>query len=137
MVRRAISTWVLMVPIAFINGIVRDSVVAPRTGELSAHQMSVFTGSSLFFTLIYAMWHRDVERIDDRSLMKIGGVWTAATIVVECGLGRARGMSWEDIFHDYDVLDGRLWPVVLLVIGTSPLAVKRLVERPRHPATGV
>lgn len=137
MLRRAVVTWILMVPMAILNGVVREKVVRKSLDELPAHQVSVVTGSAAFFGLAYAMWHTHAKAIDDLTLARIGGSWLLGTMLFEFGFGAKRGLSMDEMLHDYDVRAGRLWPVVLIVIAASPLAVKRLATRRHHPAAAL
>jgi hypothetical protein len=132
MLRRAALTWIMMIPVAVLNGVIREKLVRPLTGELPAHQISVATGSVGLFGVVYTMWHRDAERLDDPLLRKTGAAWMLATVMFEFGLGAARGMAWSEMLRDYNVRAGRLWTVVLTVIAVSPLAVKRWVMRRHH-----
>jgi apolipoprotein N-acyltransferase len=130
MVPKAVLTWVLMIPVAILNGIFRESVIRPRVGELRAHQLSVVTGSTGFVALVYALWRGEAGRIEDRDLFRMGAAWVVATIIFEFGFGHyLRGFSWEELLHDYNIGAGRLWVVVLLVILFSPLIAKRLTTR--------
>ncbi|HYH12451.1 MAG TPA: hypothetical protein VD789_08875 [Thermomicrobiales bacterium] len=132
MIRRAIVTWVLMVPIAILNGGLRESLVEPQVGERAANQISVVTGSLAFFTLIYVMLRRNAPAKTDRWLLGLGGAWVAATVVFEFVFGHlVMGKAWSYLLADYNVLEGRLWPVVLVVVGIAPLAVKRIANT-RH-----
>jgi hypothetical protein len=129
MVPKAVLTWVLMIPVAILNGIFRESVIRLRVGELHAHQLSVVTGSTGFIALVSALWRGEAGRMEDRDLFRMGAAWVVATILFEFGFGHyLRGVSWEALLHDYDVKAGRLWIVVLLVILFSPLLVKRMVS---------
>jgi hypothetical protein len=129
MVPKAVLTWVLMIPVAILNGIFRESVIRPRVGELRAHQLSVVTGSTGFVALVFALWRGEAGRIEDRDLFRMGAAWVVATILFEFGFGHyLRGFSLEALLHDYNVRAGRLWVVVLLVILFSPLLVKRMVS---------
>ncbi len=128
--RRAVVTWVLMIPVAILNGVVRQALVQPVTGELRAHQISVLTGSSAFLALVYAAFHQQAPAMSDRSLLRLGAGWVAATIVFEFIAGHfVFGNPWSRLFHDYNLRAGRLWTLVLGVIALSPLAVKRLATR--------
>ena len=130
MVVKAVVTWVLMIPVAILNGAFREAVVRPRVGELRAHQVSVATGSVGFLALVSALWRGEAGRIDDRDLFRMGVGWLVATILFEFGFGHyLRGFSWQQLLHDYNVRAGRMWVVVLLVILFSPLMVKRMVTR--------
>lgn len=135
MIRRAIIAWVLMIPGAILNGSFRNFVVKPVIGELPAHQVSVVTGSALFLGIAYYLLRDHVGDEEDRTLLGIGASWLAATILFEFGFGHyVMGNSWEKLLHDYNVAEGRLWPVVLLVVLFAPLIVKRIVNRADEPA---
>jgi hypothetical protein len=130
MIRRAVVTWALMIPIAILNGTIRNAVVEPVVGELPAHQISVVTGSGAFFALVFWKWHTHVDRMDERQLARMGVAWLAGTVLFEFGFGHfVAGNSWQSLLHDYNIAAGRMWPVFLLVVMLSPLGVKRLVKR--------
>lgn len=132
MIRKAILAWLLMIPVAILNGGLRQALFVPAVGELAGHQLSVLTGSAAFFGVIYAMLHRDAPRYSDRWLLGLGAVWVAATIVFEFGFGHwVMGNSWSRLMADYNIFAGRLWVVVLMVIGIAPLAVKRIASHRR------
>lgn len=136
MLRRAVLTWVAFVPVAVLNGIIRQAVYEPALGDLRAHQVSVVTGSAAIFAVAYTMLRHYVAREDDRRLLGIGAGWMAATVLFEFGLGRlVVGDPWTILLRDYNITEGRVWPVVLLTILVSPLLVKRLVaHQPRARA---
>lgn len=133
MIRKAAMTWIVMIPVAILNGIVRQALFEPQVGELPAHQLSVVTGSAAFFALICAMLHREAPQQSDRWLRGLGAVWVAATGAFEFVFGHVvMGNPWSRLLADYNVLAGRLWLVVLAVIAISPLAVKRLAMARDH-----
>lgn len=132
MIRKAIVTWLLMIPIAILNGGLRETLVKPHVGDLAAHQISVVTGSLGFFALVYIMLRHEVPAKADRWLLGLGSVWVMATVIFEFIFGHfVMGHSWSRLLADYNILQGRLWTVVLAVVAVAPLAVKRIVTR-RH-----
>ncbi len=132
MIRRAIVAWFLMIPAAIANGVFRETVVKPVVGDQTAHQLSVVTGSALFLTVAYYLLRDHAGDAEDRALLGIGASWIAGTILFEFGFGHfIDGKSWSELTHDYNIAEGRLWPVVLLVIFLAPLIVKRIVNRNR------
>ena len=132
MIRKAAIAWVLMIPVAILNGGLRQALFAPAFGDLRAHQLSVLTGSLAFFAVIYALIHREAPKYPDRWLIGLGAVWVAATIVFEFGFGHwVMGNPWSRLLADYNIFAGRLWTVVLAVIGIAPLAVKRIATHRR------
>lgn len=133
MIRRAVIAWLLMIPAAILNGAFRNGVVEPVVGDLPAHQISVVTGSALFLGVAYYLLRDHAGKAEDRTLLGIGASWLAATILFEFGFGHyAAGDSWDSLLHDYNMAEGRLWPVVLLVVFLAPLIVKRIVNRSRQ-----
>lgn len=100
--------------------------------HLAAHQISVVTGSLGFFALVYIMLRHEVPAKADRWLLGLGSVWVLATVIFEFVFGHfVMGHSWSRLLADYNILQGRLWTVVLAVVAVAPLAVKRIVTR-RH-----
>jgi hypothetical protein len=132
MIRRALYAWFLMIPAAIMNGIVRETVIKPIAGDQTARQISVITASALFLTVAYFLLRDHAGEADDRSLLGIGACWLAGTILFEFGFGHyVDGKSWSELTHDYNITEGRLWPVVLLVLFLAPLIVKRIVNHRR------
>jgi hypothetical protein len=51
----------------------------------------------------------------------VGLFWLVLTVTFEFLFGRyVAGASWEALLADYDVLRGRLWPLVLLTTLLAP-----------------
>jgi hypothetical protein len=130
MIKRAALTWAAMIPVAIGNGIFRESVTRPVVGVLPAHQISVVTGSLGFLGVTWLMFRHQAVKESDQTLLKVGLAWVAGTIAFEFGFGYlVAGKTWSELFHDYNIARGRLWPLVLLVIFLAPLAVKHLAGR--------
>jgi hypothetical protein len=127
MIKRAALAWAAMIPVAITNGIVRETVIRPVVGELPAHQLSVVTGGLGFLGVTWLLFRHQAVKKTDRTLLKVGAAWVIATIAFEFSFGLlADGKTWSELLHDYNVFHGRLWPLVLLVIGLAPLSVKHL-----------
>ena len=134
MIRRAALTWVMMIPIAITNGTLREIVVKPVLGDTTARQISVVTASGAFLTLVYFMMREYVVDETDQRLLEVGLAWLAATILFEFGFGHyIDGKSWGELLHDYNVLAGRFWPVVLAVELFAPIVVKRMARHESGP----
>ena len=71
-----------------------------------------------------------VHRLDppasESQAAAIGAVWLALTLLFEFGYGHfAAGKSWAELLADYNVLRGRVWPLVLLMTAPAPLLAGR------------
>jgi hypothetical protein len=127
MIKRAALTWAAMIPVAIGNGIFRETVVRPFVGELAAHQISAVTGSIGFVGVTWLLFRHQAAVESDQTLLKVGLAWVAGTIAFEFGFGYLlNGKTWSELLHDYNLLSGRVWPLVLLAIFAAPLIVKHL-----------
>ena len=51
------------------------------------------------------------------------------TVAFEFGLGYSRGLSWNEMLADYNILAGRLWLLVPVTLLASPALAFRLRRR--------
>jgi hypothetical protein len=91
--------------IAILNGAIRQTVILPLVGELTAHQISCFTGIILLG--LYMYWVvRKWTPVSMRQAVGLGILWVAMTIVFEFVFGHyVMGNPWERLFHDYDLCE--------------------------------
>ena len=120
---KSLLVWLMIIPLAVINGLVRDCVMQPLLGRY-ALPVSGLTLCVLVLTLTWLF----VPRLgikDLRQLALVGLVWALLAIVFECLLGFALGRSWADLLAAYDVSSGNLWLLVVVCVGCAPwLAAK-------------
>ena len=121
-----IIAWVPMTVIAILNGILREAIFTKYLTELRAHQAS--TVSLIFFFTIY-LWA--VTRIwkpeSENQALWIGLIWLGMTILFEFGFGHyLMGHPWSKLFHDYNLLAGRVWVFVLLWVAIAPWLFYRI-----------
>ena len=120
---KSLLVWLMIIPLAVINGLVRDCVMQPLLGR-HASPVSGLTLCVLVMTLTWLF----VPRLgikDFRQLALVGLVWALLAIVFECLLGFALGRSWADLLAAYDMSSGNLWLLVVVCVGCAPwLAAK-------------
>jgi hypothetical protein len=124
--RRAIAVWLGLIGAEIIHGIVRSIVLTPRVGDRRARQTGVFTGSlvNLGITHLFIQW---IGARTTRTLVGVGVVWVALTVVFEVTFGRlVMRSSWERLRSDYDLAHGGLLPIGLVALAGSPLVATRL-----------
>jgi hypothetical protein len=121
-----ICAWVGLVALAIVNGIVRNRTYGRSMSELSAHQLStisfmVLFGIYLYILTAYFQIHSASEAL------AIGGVWLLMTIIFEFLFGHyIAGHCWRRLMQDYDVLNGRVWILVLVMTFAGPYVFYRL-----------
>ncbi|HEX7709194.1 MAG TPA: hypothetical protein VF701_22255 [Thermoanaerobaculia bacterium] len=113
-----------MVPIAFANAVFRELVLLWSYPEWQARQLS--TVFLLLFFSIYIAWVlKRWPLFSTRDAMSMGLVWLALTLAFEFGLGYISGITWSAMLADYDLLTGRLWVLVPLLVLVAPLLFSR------------
>ncbi|MEM5790042.1 MAG: hypothetical protein AAGU11_22215 [Syntrophobacteraceae bacterium] len=126
MITKYLIGWVPMLLLAMANGAIRDSTYGKRIPEPRAHQISTLTGIVVLGAYIYALtrfWK--IESPDQAAT--IGLIWFALTVCFEFLFGRlVAGQTWEQLFQNYNVFAGRLWPVLLTWITVAPYIFYRL-----------
>jgi hypothetical protein len=103
-----------------VNGAVREGVLIPRAGTTLAHAISTVTLCSLILLLSWATigWIRPMTSMD---AWTIGGLWLVMTPAFEFLAGHYLfGNPWSRLFEDYNVLNGRIWILVLLTTVIAP-----------------
>ena len=133
--KRSLVVWLLIVLAESVHGAARNLFLAPRLGDFQARQVAVFTGSLLILAIVTLLirWLRP-ESV--RQALGVGALWVGLTVAFEILLGRALGFSWERLASDYNLLEGGLMPLGLLVLMLSPLIAAKLqgvpIGRPRR-----
>lgn len=126
MLFRYFLLWFPITIVAIVNGAARNLFYTKQLGELRAHQLSTVSGLILFtlyFWVITAKW-----RIESSSqAIMIGLMWLAMTLIFEFGFGHfiAR-QPWEKLLHDYNLLQGRLWVLILIWVTAAPYVFFRI-----------
>ncbi len=115
--------WSGMAILAILNGMVREKAYAKYMSELSAHHLS--TLSALIVFSVYIVGLSSFCRIESTAqAAAIGGIWFVMTVGFEFVFGRyVVGHSWERLLRDYNILEGRVWILVLVWIAAAPYVV--------------
>jgi hypothetical protein len=126
MIWKYILGWFALLIAAIINGAVREAVYKQSLGELTAHQLSTLIGIILFGIIIWGMTRLWPLRASKQAWI-VGAVWVSMTICFEFVFGHyVMGNSWQRLLHDYNILEGRLWPLVLVWTLIAPYLFTRL-----------
>jgi len=129
---RALIVWLLIMAAESLLGGLRRLIV-PEALAFAAREVSALVSVAMIFAISWttASWLR--LRSGGQALA-VGLAWAALTLGFEIGLGRLMGASWAWILADYDLRNGGLMPVGLLLMALTPWAVLRLRgEAARRP----
>ena len=123
---RAFGLWLGFLAVAIGCAILREKFLVPGFGPLAGRALGTLLVGAIIFGLIYAYVGK-LKGATRGSLFNLGLFWTMATIAFEFLFGRyVMGHSWDSLWADYNVLQGRLWPLVLIVTLFGPLLAQKI-----------
>lgn len=126
---RYLIAWLPMVPLAIGNGALRQTWYGRHVSELAAHQISTATALVLFAIYI-GFVIRSLRPVSGRQAIAVGLLWLGLTVAFEFLFGHyVAGQSWRALLHDYHLLAGRLWVLVLAWLALSPYLFYRFLVR--------
>lgn len=113
-------SWLGMVILAILNGVMREKSYGRFMPELTAHQLSTFF--MLVFIGAYVRLLTGLFRIESSGqALLTGGMWFVMTVAFEFVFGHyVMGHSWRRLFYDYNLLKGRVWLLVLIWVAVAP-----------------
>lgn len=121
--------WLPLLLIAILNGALRIATYGHFLSELYAHQLSSLTGVVLFgfyIRIVIDYWRPESAQ----QALHIGLLWLAMTVIFEfLFMHYVAGHSWRALLHDYNILAGRVWGVVLVWIAIAPYVFFQLQRR--------
>lgn len=127
---RGLAVWVIILLAEVAHGAARGALLEPYLGDFRARQIAVLTGSVMIIAIaaVFARWigARSVSQ-----LLGVGFMWLMLMLSFEIGFGRfVMDYSWERIGSDYNLLQGGLLPIGMVMLLVAPLIaakVRRLI----------
>ena len=123
MLLRSVLVWLGLLVLAIVNGGVRESVLVPRVGAAAAHAVSTVT---LATAILLAGWLAVpwIQPASTREAWMVGLGWMGLTLAFEFLAGHFLFKKpWSVLFADYNLADGRIWILVLVVLLLTPVLV--------------
>lgn len=119
-------TWFVMLLVSIANGAVRDFTYGKHMNELKAHQLSTISSVLLLGVVIWG-FVRLFPPASRQEAVSIGILWMALTVAFEFIFFHfVGGHSWTELLANYNVLQGRVWVVVLVWVAIAPYVFYRL-----------
>jgi hypothetical protein len=125
LVVKALSIWAVILVLAIVNGILRESVLIPGFGTPVALVLSGLLLSALIIGVAYVSlsWLQISRPVQ---FWLVGFGWLALTLVFEFSFGIWQGKSWPVLLEAYTFKDGNIWPVVLVATAVAPYLAAKL-----------
>ena len=123
---RSTVIWFGILAIAIANGAFRQGILIPRLGYAAGHVISTLMLSTAVVLVAWLTigWIRPTG---DLSPWRIGAYWLTLTVAFEFLAGHYLfGTPWPVLLADYNILRGRIWPLVLLATLVAPAVTTRV-----------
>jgi hypothetical protein len=123
---RSVLVWLLFIPLAVANGILRDLLLTPALGDTVGRAASSVSLSILIFCLTLFF----ITRLGigtRRQCLLVGFSWLVLTLLFEFTFFiLVMGHPMNVLLQDYDLFRGRLWLLVLAATLFAPLLAARV-----------
>ena len=122
---KSLIIWLCFIPVAILNGGLREYVLAKAIGEEWALPVSGIILSVCIFLITWLLLPRMIKAFTSKDGWLIGIGWALLTIVFEFAVGLAGGNTVSELLAAYNPLSGNLWLLVLATTLLSPIVTKR------------
>ena len=123
---KSLIIWFCFIPVAILNGGLREYVLAKAIGAEWALPVSGIILSVCIFLITWLLLPRMIKAFTSKDGWLIGIGWALLTIAFEFAAGLAGGNTASELLAAYNPLFGNLWLLVLAATLLSPIIVKRL-----------
>ena len=123
---KSLIIWFCFIPVAIINGGLREYVLAKAIGAEWALPVSGITLSVCIFLITWLLLPRMIKAFTSKDGWLIGIGWALLTIAFEFAAGLAGGNTVAELLAAYNPLTGNLWLLVLAATALSPIIVKHM-----------
>ena len=124
-VLKSFLVWLCFIPVAILNGGLREHVLVRTLGTEWALPASGIILSACIFLITWWLLPRMARGSTWRDGWRTGTVWALATIAFELAGGLASGSTLAELLAAYNPLTGNLWLLVVATTLLSPVIVTR------------
>jgi peptidoglycan biosynthesis protein MviN/MurJ (putative lipid II flippase) len=123
---KAFGLWLGFLAVAISCALIREKYLVPELGPVGGKALGTLLVGVIIFGLMYAYVGK-LKGTTKASLFKLGLFWTMATVAFEFLFGHyVMRHSWDALWADYNIFQGRLWPLVLMVTLFGPLLAQEI-----------
>jgi hypothetical protein len=122
---KLLIAWLLILPCMIINGMFRELVLTSLVPAQVAEAISVAIGLAIVFVLTRYLL-RPLAGKSTAQVVRASVVLVVLTVAFEFLFGHyVDGRSWRELAANYELWNGRLWPILLAAIAFMPFLWSR------------
>ena len=117
---KLIKAWLIILPFMIVNGIFRELALKQFMPDMAAEAVSV--GLAIAIVLVLTRYLlRPLAGTAPAQLVRASLTLVALTVAFEFLFGHyVDRKSWSDLVANYEIWNGKLWPLVLAVLAFMP-----------------
>ncbi len=128
MFRRSMLIWLSIIPLAILNGVLRDEMLTPLIGSLALPLSGIILCGLIF--IVALLFIPLLGKNKPKNYVQIGILWVIATVVFEIMFAFVSGDTLVNVLHAYNITTGNLWAIVVIFVGLAPwlaAKIKRII----------
>lgn len=123
---QAIGIWFLMIPLAIINGGLRENVLI-KLGNI-ALPLSGIILSICIFVVAYLLIPK-IKNCKKTDYIIFGIIWFILINLFDLFMYISEGGGIKELLNSYNFLNGNLWILVVITTLVSPIVVLKIKEK--------
>ncbi len=120
---QAIGIWLLIIPLAILNGGLRETVLI-KLGSLALPLSGIILSVSIF-VVAYLLIPK-IKNCELKDYIIFGVIWFALTNLFDLSMYISEGGGFHDLLNSYNFLEGNLWILVVITTFLSPIIVFKM-----------
>jgi hypothetical protein len=124
-VKKSVLIWLSIIPLAILNGVLRQTILTPWLGKSYAQPISGIILCLLIFIVSFVFIPR-IGKGESKTYLKIGLLWIVLTLAFETLLVLAMGNSLGEVLKAYDITTGNIWLIVVVFTGIAPWLIAKI-----------
>lgn len=117
---RSLLVWLCFIPVAILNGGLRQYLLAGWLGSVGAMAVSGILLSLFILFITWVLLPR-VANLVGKERLVTGSLWMVLTVCFECVAGLAAGLSFGELLDAYNPSTGNLWLLVVITTFAAPM----------------
>ena len=120
---QGIAIWFLIIPIAILNGGLRESVLYPL-GDIALPLSGIILSISIF--IVAYLLIPKIKNCTSQDYIILGIIWFVLTNLFDLSMYISDGGGFHDLLNSYRFWEGNLWILVVITTLLSPIIVAKI-----------
>jgi len=125
MIFKSMLIWLSIIPLAIVNGALREGFLISLIGDKFAYLISGIILCILIFIISFIFIPK-LGKGTKKTYLTIGIIWFFSTIIFETILGLFEGIAFNEIINSYNITTGNIWLIVVIFTGIVPFLIAKV-----------